>query len=229
MLVEPPALAGDVLQGPDAPRAGFARLREAPGTRLDLTGVQSLRSPDAPSALAAAGLAACAIGLLGADAGVLWLVAGVWTVRAMASAPVGFAWGAACLGAAARWGTLGLGDVAVATRLSGPTVFSGPVLVQAAMIAALAGAVLDEARGQGPASRTWGEHAASAGAIVALAALFLVRGPDDPRTTLPVLWCASAAALTAVILLLRPAVVGVPAWVAPVVTIVAIVVAVAAV
>jgi hypothetical protein len=229
VLVELLALAGDVLQRPDASRAGHARLREAPGTSLDLTRVESVRSPDARSALAAAGLAACAVGLLGTNAGVLWLVAGVWTVRAMAGAPVGFAWGTACLGAAARWGTLGLGDVAVATRLGGPTITAGPALVRAGLIAALAAAVLDEARGHARTSETWSERAAAAAALVGLAAMFLVRGPGDPRTLLPVFWGAAAVSLSVVVLLLRPLVIRVPAWVAPALTVGGTVVAVAAV
>jgi hypothetical protein len=215
MLVEPPAIAGDVLEGPDAPRSGDARLRQAPGTSFYLSARPVVRSPNASSALAAAGLAASVVGLLGSDSGALWLIAGVWTVRAMARAPVGFGWGVACLGAAARWGTIGLGDVAVATRLGGPTITAGPVLVRAGMLAALVGAVIDEARGGGLLSRAWGERAAAAGAIVALAALFLVRGPADPRTTLPVLWGASSAALTMLVLVLRPAALRLPAWAAP--------------
>jgi hypothetical protein len=187
-----------------------------------------VRSPDARSALAAAGLAACIVGLLGADAGVLWIVAGVWTVRAMAGAPVGLAWGAACLGAAARWGTLGAGDVAVATRLGGPTVIAGPATVRVGMVVALAGAVMDEARLGGFETRTWGERAAAAAAVVALVALYLVRGPNDPQTTLPVFWGVGAATLTALVLTLHPLAARLPAWTAPTLAFAGVAVAVSA-
>ena len=157
------------------------------------------------------------------------MVAGVWTVRAMAATPVGLAWGAASLGAAARWGTLGLGDVAVATRLGGPTVVTGPVVVRAGMIVALAGAVIDEARLGGLDARTWGERAAAAGAVVALVALYLVRGPNDPQTALPLFWGVGAATLTVFVLVLHPVAVRLPAWIAPSLAMAGVVVAVSAV
>lgn len=140
------------------------------------------------------------------------LVAGVWTVRAMARTRLGAAWGVACLGAGLRWGTLGLGDVAVATRLNGPTVASGPLLVRIGMCAALAGAIAGEVRADGFASRTWGERAAAAAALAALVPLFVVRGPGDPHGLLPLLWAIAAVVGTVAVLLLKPFVALVPPW-----------------
>lgn len=161
--------------------------------------MRSVRGAEARSALASAALAACVVGLLGADAGIVWIVTGVWTVRAMARAPLDFAWGLACLGAGMRWGTLGLGDVAVATRLGGPTIVTGPFLVRAGMLAALAGAILGEIRVGGLHARTWGERGASAASIIALSALFLVPGPADPRSSVALLWATATVLLTIVI------------------------------
>lgn len=163
--------------------------------------------------LTCAALAACAIALAGVDAGLLWLVAGVWTTRAAAGAPVGVTWGIACLGAGLRWGTTSLGDVAVATRLSGPTVAAGPFVVRAGMIAALLGAVLDEIRGGGLRAEAWDQRAAAGISLVALVALYLVRGPADPSSSLPVLWGGLAAAGAAVALQVHPVVRPMPALV----------------
>lgn len=165
--------------------------------------------------LATAGLAASVVGLLGTDAGILWTVTGVWTVRAMARAPLGIAWGIACLGAGLRWGTLGLGDVAVATRLAGPTIVAGPLLVRAGMIAALVGAVLGEIDVGGLSVRAWGERVASSASVVALVALFLVRGPTDPRTSVALLWAAAAVVLTVVVVGGRSIRIAVPRWLPP--------------
>ncbi|MCI0346537.1 MAG: hypothetical protein L0221_14000 [Chloroflexi bacterium] len=160
------------------------------------------------------------------DAGLVWIVAGVWTVRAMARAPLGLAWGVACLGAGLRWGTLSLGDIAVATRLGGPTVVAGPLLVRAGMIAALVGAVAGEADAGGFAARAWGERAAAAAAVVALVPLFVVRGPGDPRTDLVLVWAAAAASITAVVVVLGPLARRVPAWVGPAITATGVILAV---
>ena len=131
----------------------------------------------------------------------------------MAGAPVGLAWGVACLGVGLRWGTTSLGDVAVATRLSGPTVIAGPLVVRVGVILALAGALADEARGGGLRSADWSERAASAIAVVALTALFVVHGPADPRSELPALWGGLAAAGTVLVLQLHPAMRRMPALV----------------
>jgi hypothetical protein len=142
-------------------------------------------------------------------------VAGVWTVRAMARAPLGIAWGIACLGAGLRWGTLSVGDIAVATRLGGPTILAGPLLVRAGMIAALAAALAGEMQGDGFTTRTWGERAAAAGAIVVVVPLFVARGPGDPTTSLPLIWALVSVALTSVVVVLRPIARRVPGWLPP--------------
>ena len=214
MLVEPPAVAADVLEGTDTSRARRARVGEGPGTSFDLSRVESVRSPDARSTLASAGLAACLVGLAGIDAGIVWIVTGVWTVRAMARTPLGIAWGVACLGVGLRWGSLSLGDIAVATRLGGPTVVTGPLLVRAGMIVALVGALAGEMHAGGFTTQTWGERAAAAGAVVVLVPLFIVPGPGDPRTGLSLIWVAAAVALTCAVVALRPVALRLPAWVA---------------
>ena len=150
-----------------------------------------------------AAVGACVIGLLGVDVGLLWLVAGVWTIRAMAGAPLGLAWGIACMAVGLRWGTTSLGDVAVATRLAGPTVAAGPLVVRVGMIAALVGAVLDEARAGALRGPGWNERAAAGISVAALVALFVVRGPGDPATELPVLWAALAVVGTTLVLQLH--------------------------
>jgi hypothetical protein len=122
------------------------------------------------------------------------------------------AWGVACLGVGVRWGTLSLGDVAVATRLNGPTLTSGTLLVRIGMMAALAGALAGEMRSGGFSSRTWGERAAAAAAILALIPLFIVRGPGDPQSMAPVLWGVSAAVGTALVVFLRPVSTRLPSW-----------------
>jgi hypothetical protein len=225
MLVELPAVAAHVLEGTSATDAG--PFGEAPRTSFDLSSRPSVRSPEARSALASAGVAACLVGLAGTDAGIVWIVAGVWTVRSMASAPLGIAWGIACLGAGMRWGTLSLGDVAVATRLGGPTVATGPLLVRAGMIAALVAALAGEMHSGGFATATWGERAAAAGAVVVLVPLFVVRGPGDPRT-MALTWLGSAAALTCVVVVLRPLARRMPAWVPSAVAVTGVILAASA-
>jgi hypothetical protein len=143
----------------------------------------------------------------------------------MARTPVGIAWGVACVGAGLRWGTLSLGDVAVATRLGGPTIATGPLLVRAGMVAALVGAIAGEMQVGGFTTRTWGERAAGAAAVVVLVPLFVVRGPADPRTSLTLIWIASAAAITCIVLVGRSAADRSPVWVAPAVAVGGIVLA----
>jgi hypothetical protein len=130
----------------------------------------------------------------------------------MAGTRLGVAWGIASLAAGLRWGALGLGDVAVATRLNGATLASGPLVVRIGMAAAAAGALLGEAQVDGLRSRTWGERAASVAALLAVIALFVVPGPGDPGTLRPVAWGAAGVAAALLVLLLSRAAGGVPFW-----------------
>lgn len=204
MLLEPSALAAHVAErqwpptGPDerAPSRQSLDLIVRPQRRVQVPALRDDSRSAARTVLTSAGLGACALGLLGADAGLVWLVAGVWTVRSMARAPVGVAWGIACLGVGLRWGTTSLGDIAVATRLTAPTIASGPVAVRIGMVAALVGAALDEAQGRGMRTGAWSERTAAAVALTALVPLFFARGPGDPRTALPLVWGGVASALT---------------------------------
>jgi hypothetical protein len=180
------------------PRKPARRSPSAPPATLPF------RPPDPASALVAGAIGAGVIGLLGVDAGLLWLVAGVWTIRAVAGSPLGLAWGTACLGVGLRWGTTSLGDLSVATRLNGPTLLTGNVLVQGGLALVFAAAVIGEARVGGLHSPARGERAASAIAVVALVAIFVVRGPGDPGSLLPIWWGAAAAAGAALVFLLRP-------------------------
>jgi hypothetical protein len=170
-------------------------------------------------------LAASAVGLLGADGGLLWLVTGVWTVRAMAGTPVGFAWGLACVGAGFRWGTLAVGDLEVATRLVGSTLTSGTPAVRAGMALALVGALAGEAQIGGLRARAWAERAAAAVAIAALAPLFVAAGPADPAWQEALRWALPAAVGTAAVLLSYPYATRLPALVPVAMTAVGVVVA----
>lgn len=158
--------------------------------------------------------------MLGTDAGVLWIIAGVWTVRAMAGSAHGLAWGIACAGACVRWGTLSLGDVAVATRIAGPTVVSGSFPVRTGVIVAVGAALLGETQTGGLRATAWGERAAAAAAVVALVSLFFVRGPGDPVSPETILWVAASIAVTLVVVLAKPVADRVPAWIAPLVALV---------
>jgi len=148
----------------------------------------------------------------GGEAGLLWLIAGVWAVRASAQATLGLPWGVACLGAGMRWGTLGLGDVEVATRLAGPTLAAGPLSVRIGMSAALLAAIVGESHVDGFAARTWGERAAAAVAVASLAPLFVVQGPTDPGDLNTVWWVLTSAGITALALLGRTVATHIPGW-----------------
>lgn len=166
----------------------------------------------ARSAVAAAALGAAALGLVGLDGGVLWVLAGVWTARVVSGSPIGLAWGVACLAGTMRWGTLTLGDVAVATRLAGPSALSGTAPMRAAMAAAILGAVLDEARVNGLRAGSRAEQAAAVVALVALVGVFLAGGPQEPFFEAAGGWAASAALVAALTLLAGRFATRVPAW-----------------
>ena len=93
-----------------------------------------------------------------------------------------------------------------------PRSLAGPLLVRAGMIAALAAALAGEMQGDGFTTRTWGETGAAAGAIVVLVPLFVVRGPGDPTTSLPLIWAAVSVAFTGVVVVLRPIARRLPVW-----------------
>ncbi len=151
------------------------------------------------------------IGLAGVDGGVLWVVAGVFTLRSIVGAPPGFAWGVACIGAAMRWGTLGLGDLSTATRLFDATVLAGSPLVQTGMVAALGAAVVDEARRGGLRRPSWVERSAAILASVLVVALFIVPGPAADALTAGV-WALAACGVLAATLLLQPFTSRLPGW-----------------
>ncbi len=181
----------------------------------------AIRTPDPYAALVAGALAAAVVGLAGLDAGLLFIVAGVWTIRAIAGGPVGIAWGIACLGAGLRWGTTSLGDLAVATRLNGPTLVSGSAVVRAGMLVALVGAAVGEARVAGLHSRATSERTAAAIAIVTVVAVFGLAGPGEPASLLswrpllfgPLWWCVGAFMGAALVVVLRRFAVWIPSWV----------------
>lgn len=163
------------------------------------------------TAVAVGGLAACAAALSGVDGGLVWVVAGVFTARAVGGGPVGAAWAVACLGAGLRWGSLGFGDVETATRLLGPTVLAGPPLVRAGMALALIAAVAGEAGigdvAAGPPLR----RAAGVAAALALVPLFVVTGPIDLATS-AVAWVGATAAVIGALLAARPLASSLPVW-----------------
>ena len=168
------------------------------------------------AALVGAGLAACVVGLAGADAGLIWVVAGVFTVRSVWGSPPGYAWAVLCLGAGARWGTLSLSDVETAARVFGPAGAAGSPLVHAGMAAALAGAVLSEARIDGLRSSAWATRTASFVAILAMVGL--AAGPGPGRTSLNgslAWWAGAGVAGVALTLALSRTARRLPAWVPP--------------
>jgi hypothetical protein len=167
----------------------------------------------ASSALVSAALGAALVGLLGADAGLVWLIAGVWTVRAISGSSTGVGWGVACLAAGLRWGTISLGDVEVATRLAGPTLQTGAFALRIGMAVAFGAALIDEARIAGLRSDSRAEQGAAIVALVALVALFGVAGPQEPFATALGRWAAGTALLVAVVLGAGRAMGRVPAWV----------------
>jgi hypothetical protein len=161
---------------------------------------------------------------VGVDAGILWIVAGVFTLRSLVRAAPGAAWGLACLGAGLRWGSLGIGDVETATRLFGATVVTGGVTARAGMAAVLVGAVVDEARRGGLWGDTWVERGAALVAGATLAPLFLVEGPVQ-RPWVVGSWAVAAAAVVVTALGLHPVARRLPAWVPGLAVVAGIVVA----
>jgi hypothetical protein len=153
----------------------------------------------------------------------LWIVAGVFTLRSLTGAPPGLTWAVACLGAGLRWGTFALGDLESATRLVGSTIAAGSPVVQGGMIAALAAAVLDEARH--PNGRTpWTEQSAAVVAAVTLAVVFVLTGPAELSASV-VPWAAAAAATLVATILLRPFARRLPQWAPLALAVVGVVVA----
>lgn len=169
------------------------------------------RRDAARSSLALAALAACAAGLAGIDGGLLWIVAGVFTLRSAAAMTPGIAWGLAVLGAGLRWGTFGLGDIESATRLVGPTVAAGSIFVRAGMIAVLAGAVLDESRRFGVVEGSWMSIGAAVTAAVSLVPAFIVSGPGDVLAS-ALSWGAGAGGVICAAVALRPVMRRLPWW-----------------
>lgn len=141
----------------------------------------------------------------------------MWAVRAVSGVPVGLAWGLACVGAGMRWGTLGLGDLEVATRVAGPTVLAGPPVVRAGMIASLVACLVAESQAEGLFARAWGERGAAAIVAASLGPLFVVPGPTWPVGTDALSWAGMGVAATTVVLFGRRLFAPVPRWTAPVV------------
>lgn len=224
MLVEPPPVAADARQ------RTRSRAHEASekGVRVSTRSIDE-RTHD-PSAqrlragLVAAALAACVAGLLGADAGILWIVAGVWTVRAVWGSPPGFAWGIVCLGAGARWGTLSASDVEVSARTFGPSVATGPLAVRAGLCVALLAALVSESRIDGLRAESWAERLAAAIALLSLVVLLLAPGAGGSRIGPPLgVWAVAGAAIVTACLGLSARAKRAPGWLSPAAAAVAVV------
>lgn len=149
--------------------------------------------------------------MLGVDAGLLWIVAGVLTVRSLIGVAPGAAWAVACVGAGMRWGTFGLGDLETATRLLGPTVVSGAPAVRIGMTLALVAAVLEEAAAGGVTIGSWPERGAALVAGVALVPVFLVGGPSRLSGS-GTAWAGFTVLVLGAVLLLRPLARRLPPW-----------------
>lgn len=122
----------------------------------------------------------------------------------------GVGWGLACVAAGVRWGTLGVGDVQVATRLVAPTVLAGSTPVRIVSAVALAAAIVDEARQGGLRSPGVGERAAGAVALAALVPLFLA--PGSGSLVALGWWGAAAAVAGAAVLMMHPLATRLPPW-----------------
>jgi hypothetical protein len=156
------------------------------------------------------------VGLAGADGGLLWIVAGVFTVRSVWGSPPGYAWAVLCLGTGARWGTLSLGDVEAATRIFGPSAATGSLLVHVGMAVAIVAALVSEAGIDGLRSASWATRGASFMALLALVGI--AAGPGPGRTTVGqslVWWAVSGVVGVAVTLALSRPVRRLPVWVPP--------------
>lgn len=165
------------------------------------------------AALVAAGLAACALGLGGAAGGVLWIVAGVFTVRSVWGEPPGYAWAVLCLGGAVRWGTMSLPDVETAARLFGPAVAAGAAPVRIGTALALVAAAVSEARDGGLRSSSWALRAAGMGALLAAVAVAVAPGPGRAGVARSLVWWAAVSALAVVVIwVAHPLARRVPAW-----------------
>ncbi len=156
-------------------------------------------------------MAAVAVGAFGSDGGIVWIVAGLWTIRwALGSSP-DVAWGIACLGAGLRWGTTTLADVQAATRLLGPTVATGSPLLVVGSVLLLAAALLELSRRPlrtaPPVAR-----AATVAALVVLIPMYCAPGPGgaDPWVVLG-WWTGAGIGLALAALLLRPLAARLPA------------------
>ena len=146
----------------------------------------------------------------------MWILAGVWSIRAAWGRPPSLAWGIACLGAGARWGTVSLAGVESAVRMFGPTVLSGLPTVRAGMILAAASALCSEARIDGLRATAWAERTAALVATITVVALYGVPGPGDPNVLASLAWWAVAGAAAVTITLgLTRYVVRLPVWLLP--------------
>ena len=170
-----------------------------------------------------AGIAAAIVGLSGMAGGLLWLVAGVCSVRALSSRRLSPGWALAVLGAGFRWGTTGLADVRVATKLVAPTISAGTVPMRACMAVLLVVALLGEAQ-TFTTQRSWQEWAAAGAAVVALPPLFVLKGSTHLPTA-PLAWAAGSAAAALVVFAFRPIAARIPAWVIAVVALAAFIAA----
>lgn len=147
------------------------------------------------------------------EAGLVWVVAGVWGARAVWGRPPTVAWGLAVAVAGVRWRTLDLAGLQTSTRLFGPTVGVEPVVAAAGACVALVAALVDEAALDGLRGSPV-EQLATGTALVVLVACFAVPGPSSVLT---VLWWTAASALAALLVLRGPGLARrVPGWVAPV-------------
>ena len=156
------------------------------------------------------------MGLAGANAGLLWIVAGVFTVRAVWGEPPGYAWGVLCLGTGARWGTLSLGDVETAARIFGPAAAAGSFAVHVGMGVAIGAALLSEARIDGLRSTPWATRAASLAAILSIVGITAAPGPGRTDLTESMAWWVAAGVVVLVVTLVLSRVARrVPVWLPP--------------
>lgn len=158
--------------------------------------------------------AACVVGLLGADGGLLWIVAGVWTVRRVWGSGPPLAFGIACAAVALRFRTLSLAGIEVATRqLGAPTVAVEPVWIAVAAVVVLAAVLAEEAMADELRSRSPARRVASGFVILTLVPAFVAPGFGTTTVAADVAWWMGSAAVLTLLVLAAPGFVRrLPGW-----------------
>jgi hypothetical protein len=152
------------------------------------------------------------LGLLGVDGGLVWLIAGVWTLRWLGGRPVGLAWALAIMAAAVRWGTISVADIFAASRVLGPAVAVEPFVTAVGCGVALGAALAEESALDGLRSPDWPQRTAAAAVLLCLVAMLAAPGPGAGLPLSLVVWIGTAALGTWIVLVASPLARRIPSW-----------------